>query len=130
MLAPSSSFSPVFCRFGNNLDRCLHPGGRLAFPKGQYKGEAMLHILFVALMQAASGAPADPPSTTTPPAVQPAKDAEPQMICHWEHVTGSNLKQVKVCKPKNAKEEPQDSALQRALERARDVSPKPSTFGN
>ncbi|HVY90723.1 MAG TPA: hypothetical protein VG942_17790 [Hyphomonadaceae bacterium] len=90
----------------------------------------MLNILFVALMQAASGAPADPPSTVTPPAVEPKKDAQPQMVCHWEHVTGSNLKQVKVCKPKNAPDDPQSSALQRALDRARDVGPPPATFGN
>ena len=89
----------------------------------------MLHLLFVSLLQVASGAPADTSSTAAPPAAKPAKDAEPQMVCHWEHVTGSNLKQVKVCKAKNAKEEPMESALQRSLDKLGDRVTPPATFG-
>jgi hypothetical protein len=88
----------------------------------------MLHVIIAALMQVSSGDPAAAPAAQAPP---PAKAAEgPKMICRWQPVTGSLVKKERVCVPLHSQDDPQSSALQRALSRSGDIPPPAPLLGN
>jgi len=88
----------------------------------------MVDAVLLMLFQAAAGAPADAPQTTT--AVVAEKAAEPEMVCRNEYEPGSRVRKTRVCRPKGGDKQQDKTVLQRELDRFGDVAPPSGGFGN
>jgi hypothetical protein len=75
---------------------------------------ALSLIFLLSAGQQATEVPAPQPTAVAEAATP---EAEPKMVCKYEHVTGSRLQKTKICRPENEKGQDQDTKLQRQLSR-------------